>query len=1044
MSIRFLTGCAAILAAVFIAPIAHAQGNVVLVTEIPGPDDGFVNPLIEFFSDADVFDNVPDAIVFANIATNRVDTIMIDEGTWPMDFDHDGDEGEEDATDTIEPPELTASVKLEGLGHPNDVILVGASVDGMLSPVLTVALEADVVIESLTLKGGLHGVQTLDDSTVIVNRCIIRSNQEYGVMINKPTTPSAFEHAIYNSAITDNGLGGILVEGDDLDAKLTVLGCSFIDNVADAIALPDGANADVHNTLIYRNGGFGISGNDGIITYDYNYISENSAPTGGSATFVVGLNNIDPTDAALLSPDPEVFTVADAGNWKGKILEANVSPLRDNGDTIDVEPYTTLDLDGDLRTLKDPTLNPPDTETNLGSERDIGADESFLDPALNNAWYFAEVIPDPAPAMPAGALSVRLRGVSINADTDAHILTELGEEIPLEMIELAAGYYAGKNAEPILADEGYDGRANIMIGQEPQPDSQAVTGRTFIIDTLPPIKFVDLGGRAANFFVSSNDGTVATALPPVLPPAGIWRPATEQRPWSAGLIRPLDEQALSGGGQAAQIFLNDPPISGITDLVLTVTVEFSDLGPDGGVAGGGFDIGLNGAMESLKPEELTGTVIPPFNMPTWILDEGALPSDATIEATFVVGGATGLPGSEVYTTMTVEWIVTIPTISNDSTFSLDDGYHWAIRFEGQDQAGNSTNAEDLLEPLHIWYLPEAQATLSPLYDREVNRPSFEWNLTRRLDPGPSEPSGPRFRYRLLKSIVPLGSSDAVAKPGPYVPVTEISFLNNGWSPVFSSAKRLPFEWFNQPDGVIDRLAGVWLVLVVTGADEAGNMELWPTFEAGSGMTGGELPDFYNLNINAGRNWQRFMVPGPSEQIETRINAEFWWDSDMNGFADSVPDESFFGESKIIPLPPIQDFNLSRFPNPNTGVPDTLLRRVEAEFRIQVVSPSTQKKVEVEFIDVSIPANSTFPTLIDVPVGRDSVDVLLAFSGFKKFVGDPARKQPRHYIIRAWGVSNGIRDSTPASYAFTVVPTIQGYIENKQSADDQPIKVIESN
>ncbi len=162
-----------------------------------------------------------------------------------------------------------------------------------------------------------------------------------------------------------------------------------------------------------------------------------------------------------------------------------------------------------------------------------------------------------------------------------------------------------------------------------------------------------------------------------------------------------------------------------------------------------------------------------------------------------------------------------------------------------------------------------------------------------------------------------------------------------------------------------------------------------------------------------------MIPGRGEKIETTINAEFWWDNtgfDRIADPSAVPQESFFGEAKIIPLPPIQSFNR------RLALDDQLGQQVEAKFRIQVVSPSTQNQVQVEFIDVSIPANSTPPKVFNIPVGRDSVDVWLAlsktnntFHNLGRTVGDPDRKQPRHYIVRAWGVSDGVADSAPTHH-----------------------------
>ncbi len=1022
MGMRFLAACV-ILAVLFIGPFAHAQSNVVLVTTD--------QILLDFFETSTVFDNVFDAIAFANEPRNRIDTIQIDE-------DADPSTSEIDAWAAGALPEITVSLKIEGLGHPKDVILQGSTSD----PVLTVSGTAELIVESLTLTGGSNGVHAMENSTLIVNRCIIRDNDEYGVKINEPAPdpedpPEILvrDQAIYNSAITDNSGGGVLVEA--AEGLLTVLGCTLIDN-GDAIALPEGADADITNTLIYRNTGVDISGT-GTITTGYNYILDNAPPA-----FPLGTNDVDTTNPLFDDPlvdlgDPELL----ADSWKGKIVSFDSSPLLDSGNEIEDSPYTILDLDGEVRTA--PTvpiiLLPNDDDASF---RDIGADE-LVASGVDAGWVFAEVIPDPVPALGAGQLSVRLRmpspGLEFVPDTDTEIfaVTELGNKLLLDVIELTDGYFVGKNVEPILSNESpsHDGLAfiEVKIGDEPRfpvPDSQAETGRNFIIDTIAPVMTVTSGGLTANFFVTSGDATLAPAGIPLDPLDVQWRPAGTSQPYSDGRIYGLDELNPPVGGQAAQIFFNGP-----APLTLTVTANFSDMAPselDGLTpAGGGFDkeLEISGPFQ-LRTDELTGDRLPPFNMPRWILDEGLLPIDAEVTATFTVGGAVEVkPDEFIYTNMRVVWEIAFSKLYLSAN---DFHYHLAIRFQGQDQAGNLTKDSELLDPLHIWYMDNAQTSLSPRYDREVTNPSFKWDLSRPLDPVRPEPCDPRFRYRLLKSV----SVDGDPKLGPYqsvnLPAPTVSYLNyDGWSPYYSSAKGLPFEWFKQ-SGVITNLPHTWLILVVAGADEAGNVESDPL------VTPFTVPE----GVSAGLNWQRFMIPGLGQQIETTVDADFWWDIDMDGVPG--PDEAFFPDGKIIPLPPVDLFNAKLYPN-NLGA------RIEAKFRIEVIGTTAAREVDIELFEAS---NILESNTVLLPAGRDSVDVWLALDneqvrhGLSALVGDPQRRVPRNYVLRATGYdvdplgNRIIGDSTPANYAFTVAPTVEGFIENKQSADDQPIKVIESN
>jgi hypothetical protein len=159
-----------------------------------------------------------------------------------------------------------------------------------------------------------------------------------------------------------------------------------------------------------------------------------------------------------------------------------------------------------------------------------------------------------------------------------------------------------------------------------------------------------------------------------------------------------------------------------------------------------------------------------------------------------------------------------------------------------------------------------------------------------------------------------------------------------------------------------------------------------------------------------------------------------------------PDEAFFPDGKIIPLPPVDLFNANLYK-------DKLGARIEAKFRIEVIGTTAAREVDVELFEAS---NILESNTVLLPAGRDSVDVWLALDneqvrhGLSALVGDPQRRVPRNYVLRATGYdvdplgNRIIGDSTPANYAFTVAPTVEGFIENKQSADDQPIKVIESN
>ncbi|MCL4694964.1 MAG: hypothetical protein KJ060_20930, partial [Candidatus Hydrogenedentes bacterium] len=349
-----------------------------------------------------------------------------------------------------------------------------------------------------------------------------------------------------------------------------------------------------------------------------------------------------------------------------------------------------------------------------------------------------------------------------------------------------------------------------------------------------------------------------------------------------------------------------------------------------------------------------------------------------------------------------------------------------------DLAGNST--EDitafLTDPLHIWWIIDVHSEIFPdLPDGfATKRPYFTMELDRSFNPQPAGGPPPIFTYRIY------GSPDFC---GPYE-------ARSPWRP-WSPNKSID----DIPNFVTE---GEWVLLVVIGADEAGNVEEWPL--PGSPVDG-PIDLCTATPIPGARNWKRFLFTG-FDAPETVIDPTFWHDVNANNNIDNEPN---FGSSRLIPLPD------------DIGIP------VRAEFLVSAIRPPGQSapiRIQWQLIEDGVLADqfidaTTTPGSFDLgvytangQVRRITAPVDIATLTGQPGLGDvPLRQRPVTYVYRAAAYfddnldttpdptdNNGvfdpsageIMDPTPANVYFTVVPTgVSNYIKAPTDDDSQPIK-----
>lgn len=498
---------------------------------------------------------------------------------------------------------------------------------------------------------------------------------------------------------------------------------------------------------------------------------------------------------------------------------------------------------------------------------------------------------------------------------------------------------------------------------------QALIGRHVLIDTIAPrFNIGDLGPNptAANFLADSNDILIATTLPaethPFPPPRGLI--AATAVPVDGGAV--VDTTVVPPrAGPGGSIFLNraslsnrgqaEPTAGGgipgtfstlnadLNALRVQVVADFSDLTleeflgieyapgeePIDLFTGdairpiAGFrptaSFPLNeefqttvGELLSTSPEELS----PLF----WGYAEGSrrFDPDATVFVQYGItdrdaGGAVfdfaAIRDGALNTTsvhpnaaITGDWHFRQPPPSvGQGSLRFEDhieASHFVARllFRGRDAACNVTpiaSRDRRQGPLNLWWIVNVDTRLTRHTDGdelELGEASFSWELARGFSPSAIGQPQPQFTWRVyqLDTTAPV--------PEVYIPATDWA----PWRPGRSGPDITPEE-FEDLVGIF----GEKLLLVVIGADEAGNVTKFP-FEDLVQENPGDVNS--RIEVVAGRrerpNWFRFTVTR-EQTARARIAADLWWSPfDVRGDIVSSPVGAANTFGSVVPLPPL--------------------------------------------------------------------------------------------------------------------------------------------
>ena len=594
---------------------------------------------------------------------------------------------------------------------------------------------------------------------------------------------------------------------------------------------------------------------------------------------------------------------------------------------------------------------------------------------------------------------------------------------------------------------------------------QALVGRHFLIDTLAPrMDITDPTGAGADDLVTlfsvgpfGSQGAFANGF--IHPYSGLptnYRPETAPFGVDDGLI--TDTPTLLGNG--AQAFFNTGSISNNyprpQPLDIGINVRFEDFPPEdaNGVPIPGADAFLTDGNRLIRgvagfPDTLTdgsGTVDEVLlngNVVRWLFDEGqSTLAGVTVQDSYAdpnipnpgfnYNSPSSTSTSPENKAVQVAWRffadtgLTIPGIpyANGLNFSP---FHFSVRFYGKEatQANDAPppDPRTLLDPLHIWWLLSTDTLISPPREgQETAQPLYTWQLDRAFNTRSAGQLKPLYAFRIWQSTV-AGNSSA-AYNAIYAPVTT-------WS-AWTEAAILTPTYFENLLNSSAILPDRWLLIAVAGADEAGNVESFPTPQALANGTvlAQELEldnvgtqNIINFLAPSGRSWQRFFYPGPGSQLETTAIGNYWHDRyPGNVFIDA--DEISFGSAAIVPMPT----NLDTF-------------RVSGRFRVTM---STSNPDDLVFAVAEWRLTGSDGTDLSGSVAGNGASVVeIAIPGpLGDFTNTPA--QPVSYVFTARTLVNTVVDATPATVTFVVVPrSVGAFVDPKDSPDDQPVKVQES-
>jgi hypothetical protein len=956
-------------------------------------------------------------LILKNAATNAA--TVIGEWTWPS---------------MTTPPGNLKKIEGGSLTKPYDVILHGTPLLALFDLTDVGEDASPFVIRGVTLTGGFTAVSANGDSRVELDQCYIREQAAdvAGVVVGGSAVVKLTNCVFYKN------YDGILIDGAAAAAAITF--CTFYDNRASGVHVLNGGTATVINTLMYRNAAYGIW--DESIPTPLSTVSTSNS--NDNATGQYNPTSLQGADSYSEIVEFVVLTPAWQGKMASSIYNLNTLNLHRGVSVSGV----SIDFEGEGR----------------GSSPFIGADE--LNPNLAiGFWtrcevYFepigrlgADVLINYSGTIPDLATSLCLLPDGVDANDLAHDINvplEGGDGIywgrvpELSWDLLGDGYIADSdNARFVLRLAGGEVLGDVLEDENTYILGQAREGyKGIVIDTIPPV--VDLSFYSPETLVRWNSSLEAAttggaasfaALGPFLP-ADAFPYETAITGWPQ-VTAPAETHAVfapyvSPPAEPPKFFYNIGSVAngyytGNDWLFLTIQATFIDpdvytakqLPADGFTrTPSGFNAVDIGTETGLPATYFSDACLARGLPAAWRVE----PLNQQLQAPAVVDFAcTVTPAG---TSMTATWNLAVP---------VTVGAGWIEHFDligdfiAQDKAANYFKATEIdkaiVPPLQISWL-SGYGTQVDFRTRMYGAwPEVAWSLNdTKLNINRLNAANPRpiYSYRIW------GAETYGLYAGPmYVPLT-------GWSP-WTPDNVLSASFFDQNinDNFGSPITDRWLIMVVAGCDEAGNVTPWDGYQWPVGSEPGTLEleganiRLLNFDKTSGRNWIRFYIPGKTTQIDTVLYANLY-------YVDGTGARQDLGPAPIVsyPLPGVRLF--AEF-NARLLVNDPALWN---GLRMGLKFSGQENGLEI----FGSPGFAYVESM-----GTDMVRFDLPYNGAPPQLGNASNVMT--YTVSAAAVADlwadyALEDQTPATFSFKVVPgSVDEYL--RSSGGQQPVKQFET-
>jgi hypothetical protein len=352
-----------------------------------------------------------------------------------------------------------------------------------------------------------------------------------------------------------------------------------------------------------------------------------------------------------------------------------------------------------------------------------------------------------------------------------------------------------------------------------------------------------------------------------------------------------------------------------------------------------------------------------------------------------------------------------------------------------------------LRPLHLWWLPVAQATMDDgPQGRDTTDPVFTWGLERNNGQNPQDPAPcpPNVQFYVFK----LDLTGTVWED-----------ISGGWSQWQNPANRtITLDSFFNPTTRLRALIAAaggepnrQYLMVLRGYDEAGNLQTFDLF-------GNPVPAVYgNLLSIPALAWNVWGDPGVSAAaaLDTKIQPVFW--HNVRGDRVLDPGERSFGAATRVPLPAAEvactvrveaGFTITMEASDAVTAGDVIGFQLYEDGRFAAsgrIDPSALPAGPFSLVipqDLLVPPTGLtldpgYLAFLNESPCPDPVDLRLGDDGEPGSESAFRKRNVKYQLLCATGVidpisGNYVFDTTPATVEFTVTV-------DRALKDEQPIK-----